>query len=133
MTGSGSNSRVAFEAAWLTSKNLTLPHARSATTARCPTLSILVKVLRRRPRRAPGPIFPGRDWGVGYAGPGGGGGPGEAALLPADHLEAEPLVQPSSGTRLSPPREAPFEVVANVARLLGETLDLRQVFARVAE
>jgi transcriptional regulator with GAF, ATPase, and Fis domain len=32
-----------------------------------------------------------------------------------------------------PPRTARFEVVAAVARLIGETLELRQVFARVAE
>jgi len=43
-------------------------------------------------------------------------------------------VKPVSGAAaLSTSVAAPFEVVAAVARLIGETLELRQVFARVAE
>jgi hypothetical protein len=38
-----------------------------------------------------------------------------------------------SGARSAPTRAAPFEIVAAVARLIGEALELRQVFARVAE
>ena len=38
-----------------------------------------------------------------------------------------------SGTASCSTLVAPFEVVAAVARLIGETLELRQVFARVAE
>ena len=34
---------------------------------------------------------------------------------------------------LDPEPATPFEVVSAVARLIGETLELRQVFARVAE
>jgi GAF domain-containing protein len=42
--------------------------------------------------------------------------------LPGRHLPSPPL-----------PGATPFEVVGAVARLIGETLELRQVFARVAE
>jgi two-component system, NtrC family, response regulator AtoC len=38
-----------------------------------------------------------------------------------------------SGAGSAPTRAAPFEIVAAVARLIGEALELRQVFARVAE
>jgi GAF domain-containing protein len=45
----------------------------------------------------------------------------------------EPGIALVPGAVPGPPRATAFEVVAAAARLIGETLELRQVFARVAE